>query len=210
MAYKQRIAPRTGTRDYAGMCLRFVQFVFNIAPQYASAWIAWLNQKGRHARGMPTNVAVAVWFSHWGTYGNPLTYTNWGHVVAWIPGKGYLSSPGSGYGQAWFPTIGAVERYFGAKYVGWTTHVHGVPVVEWVNQKTTTPTKPKPPQIGGDQMFMIRRGKQYAVVGPGFFFEFTGPNAASNILAQITGDKNAHSLSVSASFWNACKRAAGK
>ena len=147
MSYRQVRSPRTWVQDWAGACLRFVQSVLGIGSRGAvdfSAWSSWRHQTGRHTRSMPTNVAVVVWFSHWGRYGNPAYWDNWGHVVVCIPGRGYLSSPGSGYGQAWFPNIAAVERYFGAKYVGWTTHLHGVPVVEWVAKNVKPAPKPKP------------------------------------------------------------------
>lgn len=144
MSYRQVRSPRTWVQDWAGACLRFAQSVFNISPAYHSAWAAWLGQTGKHTRNMPTNVAVAVWFSHWGTYGNPAYWDNWGHIVVWIPGRGYLSSPGANYGQAWFPTIAAVERYFGAKYVGWTSHLHGVQLVRWVATAATPKPKPTP------------------------------------------------------------------
>lgn len=144
MPYRQRISPRTWVQAWAGSCLVLVQLVFGITPQYASAWKAWLGQTGKHTRNMPTNVAVVVWMSHWGRYGFPAFWDNWGHVIVWIPGKGYLSSPGSGYGQQWFPNIAAVERYFGAKYVGWTTHLHGIPLVTWVASQPSPAPKPTP------------------------------------------------------------------
>ena len=149
MPYKQIVQPRTWVQDGAGWCLRFVQAVFATIAMYENAWVAWLNQRGRHFKNMPTNVSVAVWFSHWGTYNG--IYKNWGHVVAWVPGRGYLSSPGAGYGQAWFPTIGAVEAYFGASYVGWTTYVHNRQIVKWVANLVKPKPKPKPVQSWRDE-----------------------------------------------------------
>ena len=229
MSYKQVRSPRTWVQDWAGACLRFVQSVLGIGSRGAvdfSAWSSWRNQTGRHTRNMPTNVAVVVWFSHWGTYGNPARWDNWGHVVVWVPGRGYLSSPGSGYGQAWFPTIAAVERYFGAKYVGWTTHLHGVPVIKWVAQNVKPKPAPKPhptsptPALAGKgstKMFMIalRDGRKkgehlFAVVGPDFWLEFAGQDAANNFNRQLTGGGGNPALFVTRAFWNHCKRAAGK
>lgn len=166
MSYRQLRRPNTGAVDFAGWCLRHTQKVFGAPEMYETAWLAWQGQRGRHNRGMPTNVSVAVWFSHWGTYNG--VRKNWGHVVAWIPGRGYLSSPGFGHGQAWFPNIQAVERYFGAKYVGWTSWLHTIQLVEQVKAQT----KPKPGGSSADNKedfsimaadFFARRNSQTGI-----------------------------------------------
>jgi hypothetical protein len=82
---------------------------------------------------------VPAWFSHYGTYGNPPSYENWGHVVAYVPGSGFLSSPGAGYGSQWFNTIEDVERYFNASYVGYSLDINTLIVAE----ETPEPPTPK-------------------------------------------------------------------
>lgn len=76
---------------------------------------------------------------------------------------------------------------------------------------------PKPDQIkqkleGASEMLMIHRavGKEtvYAIFGANFWLEFSGSKTAGGLLAQITGTKNSHSVAVSDSFWNTCKKSA--
>lgn len=132
--FVQLVEPNTGVEDYAGFCLRFTQSVFGAPARYRSAWDAWKAATGKHENRLLPDAAVPVWFSHFGSYGEPPTYNNWGHVVAWIPGRGFLSSPlgklGT-YGQSWFDTIEEVERTFNAKFVGWSENINGLQVVEF-------------------------------------------------------------------------------
>jgi hypothetical protein len=127
LTWKQLVAPRLDVSEQAGWCLRFVQSVYNAPAKYDSAHNSWLGTKDKHTdRSMP-NVSVPVWFDYWATLdssGNK----NWGHVVAWIPSSGFLSSPGSGVGSRWFSSIEAVEAYFKAKFVGWSTDINGLTV----------------------------------------------------------------------------------
>lgn len=132
--YVQLVEPNTGVEDYAGFCLRFTQSVFGAPAKYRSAWDAWKAATGKHENRLFPDAAVPVWFSHFGSYGEPPIYDNWGHVVAWIPGRGFLSSPlgklGT-YGQSWFGTLEEVERAFNAKFVGWSENINGLQVVEY-------------------------------------------------------------------------------
>ena len=224
MANKQLVAPNLRASDGAGWCLRFTQRVYqNRNPHfYASAWDAWLNPRHRGSGGIPSDVSVPVYFSHWGTYGGK--YANWGHIVAWVPGKGYLSSPTHGEGGQWFPNIGAVERAFNAKYVGWAYDVGGLKVAEPASKPAAKPKptpapkptpKPTPAVAGGkgDKMFMIalpkgapnKKDTLFAVVGSQFWLEFSGQAAANNLIRQITGTDKFSALTVSESFWNSCK-----
>lgn len=119
------------TQDYAGMCLRFTQSVFGAPVKYRSAWDAWNATQFKHLdSSFPEGVASVVWFSHWGSYGSPPSYENWGHVVTRFPDGRYLSSPGSGYGQQWFNSIGDIERYFNAGFVGWSEDLNGLRIIE--------------------------------------------------------------------------------
>lgn len=134
----QLIHPRLGTRDGVGWCLRFAQSVYGLtgAPYWhESAWKAWLATEYKHTGPLPDR-SVPVWFSHWGTYGSPARYDNWGHVVAYVPGRGFLSSPawlkpGTTAGQGWYSSTAEVEAAFGAKYVGWSEDLNGHRIINY-------------------------------------------------------------------------------
>lgn len=156
MSYLQTVAPNLAATDLAGACLRFVQRVFhNLNPDYhRSAWIAWQHAIHKsYDRNFPDDVAVPVFFSHWGTYDDgrgqygpdPARpyWGNWGHVVSRVPGKGYLSSPTYGEGSQWFPSIEAVERAFNAEFAGWALDVGGLNVA-WPATPPATTTEPEP------------------------------------------------------------------
>lgn len=145
MAWTQTSAVNTGVTDYAGWCLRFTQSVFGAPVAHPSAWAAWEATSLKHQdRDLPS-VAVPVWFSHIGNYdgtGNK----NWGHVCAYIPGAGFLSSPGSANspGQSWFGSIEEIERYFRCTYVGWSEDLNGLQVATWSADAETPAPAPTP------------------------------------------------------------------
>lgn len=159
MGYVQTTAINDQAQDQAGFCLRFAQKVFNTKPYgYPSAWIAWEATAVKHYdRNFPSDVVTPVWFSHIGNYdgtGNK----NWGHVVAYFPGRGYLSSPGNGYGQQWFGTIEEIERYFRATCVGWSEDINDLTVM--AGTPSPTPPAPAPSQttytvVPGDTLWGI-------------------------------------------------------
>lgn len=200
---RQLVNPNPGVKDYAGFCLRFTQAVYGAPAQHSSAWEAWEATSYKHgtAESIPA-VSVPVWFSHYGTYGKPPTYANWGHVVAYIPGTGYLSSPGEGYGSQIFDSIQAVEAYFNAHYVGWSEDLNGLRIAEITN----TPTSSK----GDTEMLMIHKPSgdaniyRYAVFSGSFWMEFVGQDVANGFSAQI----GAASVKVTNDFWNVCKASA--
>ena len=137
MTWKQLVAPRLDVVEQAGWCLRFVQNVYGAPAKYSSAHDAWLATVDKHADGVMPDVSVPVWFDYWATLdssGNK----NWGHVVAWVPGSGFLSSPGSGVGSRWFSSIQAIETYFKATLVGWSTDINGITVA---TSGSSQPTK---------------------------------------------------------------------
>ncbi|WRS30610.1 hypothetical protein U6G28_02670 [Actinomycetaceae bacterium MB13-C1-2] len=122
MAWKQLVPPDLSIRVWAGWCLSLARQVARAPAREATAWDAWMAVKHRHGPGEPIpNVPVILWLSHWNTYNG--TYKNWGHVVYWIPGRGFLSSPGSGYGQEWLSSVAAVIARFGGAYVGWSEDI---------------------------------------------------------------------------------------
>ena len=140
MPWQQLTEPRI-VSDNAGLCLRFVQSVYNAPVKYASAWDAWRATTLKHENRDLPPVSVPVWFSHYGTYGTPPTYANWGHVVAYFPDRGqFLSSPGQGYGHEWLDSIEAVERRFNSTFVGWSEDINGLQVAVHTANPTPTPT----------------------------------------------------------------------
>lgn len=159
---QQVVKPDLTVRVPAGNCHQLVRTAFGASNREDSAWEAWERAEGKHTGALPKDVAVPVFFSHWGTYGIPPTYDNWGHVVIWVPGKGFLSSPGSGFGSKWFTTIHEIETYFRAKYVGWAETINGVRVVKETPDTIT-------PFIEGEDMFVIKlkNGRWYLVVPNG-------------------------------------------
>jgi hypothetical protein len=160
--WKQLVTPQV-VNDNAGMCLRFTQSVFGAPVKYRSAWDAWNATQFKHSTDEPLpDVSVIVWMSHWGTYGDPPSYENWGHVITWFPSENkFLSSPGSGYGHQWFDSIRAVELYFNAGYVGWSEDINGLRVAEF----TATPL------LGDENMYAVA---QYADGWAGFWNMATG------------------------------------
>ena len=121
------VSPNLAVKDTAGMCLQFTQSVWGAPVRYATAWDSWTANPDKQTGNIP-EVSCLIWFSHWGTYGG--ITGNFGHVVTYVPGRGYLSSPASGYGQEWLTTIKDVEKRFNAKYVGWTPSLNGLTVAE--------------------------------------------------------------------------------
>lgn len=125
MGYQQIREPDTTACENPGWCLGMITKVyFGPVGGYGCATDAW-NASGTKngSRDMPP-VSVPVWFSWWGTIDG--IHKDWGHVVAWVPGRGFLSSPGrwsDGYGQQWFGSIEEIERWFGCRYVGFTLDI---------------------------------------------------------------------------------------
>lgn len=160
MANIQLVTPNLSATDGTGMCLRFTQRVYqNLNPYYYnSAWDAWLNAAHKGVGNLPTDVSVPVYFEHWGTYGSPARYANWGHIVAWVPGRGYLSSPAGGHGAQWFPDIASIERAFNCRYVGWAYDVGGLTVAKAGAATPGSPSIPEAPKPKRKQknMFVVR------------------------------------------------------
>lgn len=146
MAYYQWVDPNLFAEDATGMCLRFTQRVFqNLNPiYYGSAWEAWQAAVHKsYERNFPNDIAVPVFFSHYGWYGEPLVYKNWGHVLLRTRDGRFLSSPRWGYGQEWFNSIEEVERAFNCTFAGWALDIGGL-TIGWPKNPTPTPPAPKP------------------------------------------------------------------
>lgn len=127
---RQVVKPRVWVLVWAGNCHEFVRKSFGAPPMFGSAWSAWEHAKYRHTGAPPSGVAVPCWFEHYGTYGRPARYGNWGHTVVSMGDGTFWSSPGRGFGRKRFTSIQAIEQYFRCRYVGWTEDVNGVRVVE--------------------------------------------------------------------------------
>lgn len=128
--WNQLVSPRDDVESNAGLCLWFQQEVWQVPHQFPTAWVAWQNIEFKHETHELPEACVPVWFDHWGSYP---TYGQYGHVVTYFPGRGFLSSPGRGYGQLWLATIEEVERVFNSTFVGWSEDMQpGVRVVQEV------------------------------------------------------------------------------
>lgn len=146
MSWYAAVPPRLGTVDGAGWCLRFAQSFFGAPAMYESAWQAWLATQAKYSPSDPLpGVPVILWFEHWGTYGSPPRYGNWGHVAVYVPGDAIYTSPAWGWGQGRYGTIAEIERTFNAKYVGWTPDINGLLVAGF--NSSTKPVNPITPVI---------------------------------------------------------------
>lgn len=128
---KSLVTLNLDVKENAGWCLSFARRVFGAPAGFAHATASWNAARFKNtSREMP-NVAVPVYFK-WinRIVGDPNYGVDQGHVVVFVPGRGFLSSPGVGYGSTWFDSIVAVEKYFGATYRGWTQDINGKRVAE--------------------------------------------------------------------------------
>lgn len=133
MAWIQTTTPNLEIKGLPGVCLGMQQRVWGAPGLYNTAWQAWQATEFKHEdRNFPEDVAVPIWFDHWGAYGNPgqEVYGQYGHVATYVPGRGVLSNPGRGLGQIWYPTIDACAKDCNATYVGWSEDINTVRAVQ--------------------------------------------------------------------------------
>lgn len=133
MAYTQVTAPNTTVQDGAGWCLRHTQSVFASPVAFPSARKAWDGQKGRHTGIPPLGISVPIWFDHYGTYGSPAFWDNWGHAATRLADGRVLTSPFySNYGSEIYDSIDHMARSMpgGATYLGWSEYMNGKQVVK--------------------------------------------------------------------------------
>jgi len=186
-AYQSLVTPNLGVRVLAGNCLGMAQRIVAAGGLYDSATESADATKYRHVvRTMPDAVC-AVYFTHWGTYGPsgkfPRRYGNWGHVVIWVPGKGFASSsprPGETSGPYFYQTLAEVERTFNCTFRFWSEDLNGKRLCEPVPDPTLHNL------IQGGNMFIIKMkdGKWYLIVPQG-----TGKPRAAH-LPPTTGATN--------------------
>jgi hypothetical protein len=134
--FTQIISPNLDTVDGAGWCLRFVSKAFGINTNGYPSSTAAAEASQIRSDNLP-DVAVLVWFDHYGSYGTPPKYDNWGHVMIYVPGKGFFGSPGNGVGNIWLNSIQEIEQYFNATYKGWSLDLAGTPVAAENNKPIT-------------------------------------------------------------------------
>lgn len=159
-----------------------------------------------HSREMP-NVAVPVWFWHRGTYGG--VTGEFGHVVIWVPGRGFLSSPVVGVGSLWLSSISEVERTFGATYRFYSLDINTLTVAEAVTEEL-----PPPVEDEGEEMAQAH-SMQAAINGvvtqavydrDGFWTQWIGGDDKYNAnIRKMFGCSTLH-CRVSESHFNAIKR----
>lgn len=170
MTWQALVPPRKNTTDSPGMCLRFSQTFFGAPVRYPDAWTAWQNQENRHDASVPLpNVPVLLWFEHWGTYGDPPTYKNWGHVAPYVPGDAIYSSPARwdmGDSQSRFASIRDLEVALNCRYVGWSESINGLRVAQNVGGSSSSGSKRK--SKGKTEMIIIRSKGSGNVFSVGF------------------------------------------
>ena len=139
MSWSQKTPVNDAAQDQAGFCLRFQQRVFPGSPvtYYPTARTAWDNSV-QHAGEYPDGSAIVpISYSWVGTING--VYQDWGHAAVFFPGRGVLSSPGSGYGQQWFGSIDELAQRWGLTYLGWSEDVGGFRVVDYVDAPAPAP-----------------------------------------------------------------------
>jgi hypothetical protein len=125
MGYTQIRSANPNAKSYPGYCLQLVtESFFGTPGGHNTARDAWDASGTKNtSRDLP-NIQVPVFFSWVGTIDG--IRKDWGHVVTYFPGRGFLSSPGKwtdGYGNQWFASIDAVTRWFNAPYLGFTLDI---------------------------------------------------------------------------------------
>ena len=158
MGYTQIRSANPNAKSYPGYCLQLVTESFFTTPGgHNTARDAWDASGTKNtSRDLP-NVQVPVFFSWVGTIDG--IRKDWGHVVIYFPGRGFLSSPGKwtdGYGNQWFASIDAVTRWFNAPYLGFTLDIpmRGA-VASFTPDPTPTPEPGPAPAPAGRQRVIV-------------------------------------------------------
>lgn len=138
MLFRSLVTPNLNIQENAGWCLSMARQVLGAPAGFATAFISWQAAKYKHETRELPNVPVPLYFS----WTNKNDGINYGHVVVWVPGKGFLSSPGVGFGQKWLSSIAEVERYFSCKFLGWTEDINGKRIAEALPDQAPAPVAP--------------------------------------------------------------------
>lgn len=152
-SFSSAVTANLGFRVLAGNCLAMAQGITGAPVMYASATDAANATRLRHHNKDIPNAMCVLWFDHWGTYGSPgnMQYKNWGHVVVYVPGKGYASSSPVGGETStpyYYASINDVERAFNCTFRFWSEDING--------KRVCTPaSSPTQPPIHGMENDMI-------------------------------------------------------
>jgi hypothetical protein len=158
MGYTQIRSANPNAKSYPGYCLQLVtESFFGTPGGHNTARDAWDASGTKNASRDLPNVQVPVFFSWVGTIDG--IRKDWGHVVTYFPGRGFLSSPGKwtdGYGNQWFASIDAVTRWFNAPYLGFTLDIpmRGA-VASFTPDPTPTPEPGPAPAPAGRQRVIV-------------------------------------------------------
>lgn len=179
----QLVSPNLSVTDYPGFCLRMQQSVWGAPVMYETAWQSYQHTQFRHAANepLPNDVAVLLWFDHWGTYGEPPIYGQFGHVATYVPGRGILSNPAKGKGQKWYNTIQECAADCNATYVGWSEDINGLRVAEITN------TPPLPEGLQMANIYINTDNGQNILMKPETGFEWIIPTEAYKALVIAMG-----------------------
>lgn len=122
--WTQLVTPNADAQGRPFYCLEMTQKIYGAPVRYADATQASNNTKFRHYTKELPNVSVPVWFDM------TVNGHNYGHVVGYFPGRGFLNVPGSGYGQKWLNTLEDVERFNKCTFKFWSEDINGLRVAE--------------------------------------------------------------------------------
>lgn len=138
--FKSSVTPNLNFVVLAGNCLAMAQGIVGAPVLHDSATDAANATQYRHADYNIPDAVCVLWFDHWGTYGprGQEVYGNWGHVVVYVPGRGYASS--SPYAGEWsapyfYSSIAEVEQTFNCSFRFWTEDINGLRVCSPVEVK---------------------------------------------------------------------------
>lgn len=134
----QLVSPDTTVKGRVTWCLEYARKVFHAPAVENTAWEGWLAAKYKHYdRNLP-DVSVPLWFEYWGLLNG--IYKNYGHVVDYVPGKGFYSAPYSTSTtvpyqegtntRAVLPSVEEVERIYHCRFVGWSEDISNVRVAK--------------------------------------------------------------------------------
>lgn len=139
--------------DWLGWCANYVRTAFNVSKKIARAWWVWEQSPSQHTdRDFPVGVYFPLYFRYTRKLDNSGD-NEWGHtVIAYVYPNGSMtidSSPISRkpYADTW-SSIAQVEQKYSSSYVGWSEHVNGTRVIQYIADSTSTPQ-------GGDDMAKI-------------------------------------------------------
>ena len=145
MAYKQLRSPDLGTTDFSGWCLRLVlhAYGFNTGAEFARQ--EWDRNPTKHSDPLPSDVAVPVFYSWYGTIDG--VTRDWGDVAIYVPGRGVFGTPqrGAGNSNRWDSSVEARRAWLGggAQYLGWTEQLNSTALIQLTSAQSA----------GGSQVF---------------------------------------------------------